>query len=177
MSELVSNTPVAPRRDAWADAAFEWWQTLTEQDGKRSGPNLRGDRAELRRAREAADVYANPSFHALLRRLGANATADDRLARAAAVLAAILARVERHQDGGFARQAAAGEDGPNLSELRFRRLLQKQTAEELQGDLGRALHVLDKTADVRDLARSILRWNDETRRRWAFDYFQYAKLG
>ncbi len=177
MTDTATIPAPVPRRDVWADAAFAWWQSLTEQDGHRTGPNLRGDRAELRRAREAADVYANPSFHALLRRLGSNATADDRLARAVAVLAAVLARVDRHQDGGFARQAAAGEDGPKLSELRFRRLLQKQTAEELQADLGRALQVLDKSADVRDLARSILRWNDETRRRWAFDYFQHAKLG
>lgn len=177
MIDSSTANQATPRRDVWVDAAFEWWQTLTEQDGHRSGPNLRGDRADLRRARQAADVYANPSFHALLRRLGPSASADDRLARSAAVLAAILARVDRHQDGGFARQAATGDDGPKLSELRFRRLLQKETAEDLQSDLSRAVQVLDKAADVRDLARSILRWNDETRRRWAFDYFQFAKLG
>lgn len=57
---------------------------------------------------------------------------------------------------------------------RFRRLLQKQTAEELQPDLMRAVRLIGDVADVRDLAASILRWNDATRRRWAFEYFQHA---
>ncbi len=176
MTEIAATTQAVERRDTWADAAFGWWQTLTEQGGKANGPNLRGDRADLRRARSAADVYANPSFHALLRRIGGVDMRDNDHARAVAVLAAVLAHVERHQDGGFAKQAAAGQDGPVLSELRFRRLLQKQTPAELQPDLTRAVHLMKNSADVRDLAASILRWGDDRRRRWAFDYFQTANL-
>lgn len=157
-----------------ADKVYRWWCSLSEQGGKGHGPNLRGDRAKLRRAKVPADVYTNPSFHALLQSVAGEDPRDTEQARAVAVLAAVLAHVDNNAPGGFGRLCAMGKQ-PVVSELRFRRILEKETAPELQAELTRTVRLLGRTADVKDLAFSVLFWTDETRRHWAFEYFKTAK--
>jgi CRISPR system Cascade subunit CasB len=132
---------------------------------------LRADRADLRRCRNPVEVTFTPAFHRLF---GHVCSADLRpdLERLA-VLAAALANIEQNQSSTtFPVQLATGMDGrPPLSTLRFRRLLAIDGMPELQTHLVRAIRLLGRQANVVDLAFSILSWDDDTKKRWAFHYY------
>jgi CRISPR system Cascade subunit CasB len=158
-----------PRDSAKPDpkaTILEWWQEMAQD---------RGARAELRRAKTPTEVILTPAYQDLRYRL---MVTDWRNDTALAVVAAVLAQVESH-DGKvlFAAQLATppkkGGDKARVSGLRFRRLLQHRTAEELMGPLIRTVRLLEKRANVTDLAESIHWWGDRKRREWAFAY--YAK--
>jgi len=59
---------------------------------------------------------------------------------------------------------------PKVSELRFRRLLQRER-DDLYGAMIRILQKLDQTANLPDLFNSVFYWGDPVRKRWAFEYF------
>jgi CRISPR type I-E-associated protein CasB/Cse2 len=61
-----------------------------------------------------------------------------------------------------------------VHETRFRRLLRCPDRETLYPQLARLLRLLDRPVDLVDLAESVSRWNDQARRRWAYDYFATA---
>lgn len=142
---------------------YNWWQELRER---------KGNRAELRRAKTLSEVAFVPAYHTLRRRLMGT---DWNNWEGIASIAGALAHVDYH-DGVLpfpALMASPGKTGQSarVRGLRFRRLIQNKTREDLFGPVIRIIHLLEKRANVRDLAKSLYWWNDSTRREWAFDYY------
>jgi len=140
----------------------EFWQGLEED---------KGSRAQLRRCKTPEDVVMVSAFHRLCRRIrplmkGEREGWEMRIAAIAGLLAHVRKLDSRKT---LAEQMAVG-DSPAVSELRFRRLLQRDR-QDLFGALIRVLSLLDKKANPFDLARSVYYWGDNERKRWAFAYF------
>ncbi len=140
----------------------EFWQGLEDD---------KGGRAQLRRCKTANEVVMVPAFHRLCRRVRPLMKYERegwemRIAAIAGLLAHVRTLDSRKT---LAAQMAAG-DTPAVSELRFRRLLQRNR-EEFYGALMRTLGLIDKTANPFDLACSVYYWGDSERKRWAFAYF------
>lgn len=159
-----------PRSDA--ATALAWWNAMQP-----SAPDG-GDRAaaaRLRRCATVTEAMQEPATLELFRRLGRNRPED---LPAVALLAAVLAHVRQHVGGApFAR--AVGPQPPDeaaaISALRFRRLLQAQSHDELLTAFRRTVALAGDKANVTDLARALLRWDEATRRRWIFDYWNAAE--
>jgi CRISPR type I-E/ECOLI-associated protein CasB/Cse2 len=148
-----------------ASVVRRWWAIL---EGRR------GDRAELRRARTPSAVAFLAPFHRLLRDLrqaGIRFTPET-----VAVIAGVVAHVERDDASRtVAVQMASEHNGKaRVSGLRFRRLLAVDDLAELQTALIRTVRLLDRSASVGDLAKSIRWWNDRTKKQWATDYYATA---
>lgn len=144
----------------------EWWASL-EKD--------KGGRAELRRAKKLEQVFFSPAFHALYRKLRST---DWYSKEKIALMVGVLAHVKTHTGAmSFAAQMASpGKSGSKakVSGLRFRRLLQNKTPNDIYGPLIRIVRLLDKQANVPDLAQSLYWWNDRTKQDWAFAYYEKA---
>jgi len=68
-------------------------------------------------------------------------------------------------------RASLDDDNSALfSESRFRRLLQTP-AVDLLDPMRRLVRMNKGTLNVRDLAKSILYWGDQVKKRWIFDYY------
>lgn len=151
-------------------ALTDWWKTLEDNPG---------GRACLRRSRSPDEAALCPSYHNLLRQLRAAGYAvgpweAEKLA-AVAGLAAQLKQLNTNLP--LARQMATASEGQSksrVSGLRFRRLLEKQEAEDLYLPLMRVVKMLDGNCNLFDLARSVFWWNDRTRRQWASQYYETA---
>ncbi len=132
----------------------------------------RGDRAALRRCGSLVEVAFVPAFHQLSRALRVAVDAPVNPDRLLAV-AGLVAIVKQPIASPLPRQMAAPTVGKNqpVSELRFRRLLQCQTQEDLFNALRRVLHLLDDQANLCDLANSVYGWNERTRKQWAYSYY------
>lgn len=155
--------PGKPAGDIFAD----WWQGLQHDPGAR---------ARLRRCRSPAEVMLEPGFHRLLNRFATLAArngdtlGEGDIGRLAAI-AGLLAHVSTPASKSLAEQMAEPKAGrPVLSPLRFRRLL-KEPFEDFFPAMVRVIRLLDKKANVRDLAESVFYWGDKVRRRWALAYF------
>lgn len=151
-----TNTPLG-------QALHQWFDELQDQ---------RGDRAALRRCHRPVEVLFVPAYHDLFLRLREH---DDIQPERLPQIAALLAHVKQHKGrGSFAQQMATpdiGESKPPVSELRFRRLLQSSSKDELFADLRRTLALLDRKANIHSLANDVYFWGDRVRRDWAYDYF------
>ena len=109
-----------------------WWHEMAQN---------RGTRAELRRAKTPIEVILTPTYHDLRYRLMPVGWRNE---NALAVVAAVLAHVEVDDSAlPFAAQLATppmkGGDKARVSGLRFRRLLQHRTAEEMMAPLIRTV--------------------------------------
>jgi CRISPR system Cascade subunit CasB len=150
---------------------YAWWEGLKDSPG---------DRAELRRCSELAQVVLTPAYHRLRRELLALGTLSD---TALAVLAGVLAHLEQHDaSSSIAAQMAEkkGSSGtPKVSGLRFRRILKIRDYRDLYIAMVRVVRMLRSpsrtTANLYSLADSIYRWNnDAVRQDWARDYYTAA---
>lgn len=142
-----------------ATKVLGWWSAL--QPDHDSG----GDRAALARLRRCAmatEAAGEPATIALAQSLGLGW----RDLEAVAVLAAVLAHIRTHDDSA----KAARQLRPVMSLLRFRRLIQADTADDRITAFRRAAALARGSLNVWDLAYSLLRWNDKTRQRWLYDY-------
>lgn len=143
----------------------KWWDGLDKD---------RGERAELRRCHTLAEVAFSPAYHRLRQVVERFGSADyDGLA----LVAGLAARIRSSMDGGsIAEHMASGkQDGSALvNGLRFRRLLKVKDREELFTAMTRIMALLGDAANLQSLAQSVYWWNDETRKRWAFDYYSKA---
>lgn len=155
---------------------YRWYKSLQEHD--------RGGRAQLRRISKPEDAVFVPAFHRLLAGLeeaGFDVSKPWTRERLAAV-AALAARVEEPGDPEQRKLSVAARFGtpgkkrtePPVSRLRFSRLVAQETLANLYTPLARALPLVDNRVHLASLADSILYWNDDMRRRWAYDYFQAA---
>lgn len=165
MTDTTPEAPFAvnePRSTVW-----RWWRKL---DDDRAG------RGELRRCGTVAEVAFVPAYHRLLRWLGSRLGPSD--ARKVAAIAGVLAHVDAEPAPGatLARQmgARSGSAGPAVSDARFRHLIRSEEPEELMRELIRIVRQLHRTAAIEPLFRDLMRWDEETRMRWARDYYEAA---
>jgi CRISPR system Cascade subunit CasB len=163
MSEHTDPAATEPQRST----AWGWWKSLGEED--------RGGRAELRRCGTAAEAAFTAPYHRLLKRLGSRLGAAD--ARRVAALAAILAHVEEEPQDRASLPARMGRpkgegQAPVVSDARFRSLLRTDDPDELMREVIRVVRQLDRKAAVEPLFRDLMRWDEQTRIRWARDFYE-----
>lgn len=162
------------------DVAYKWWASL--QDNAPNGePNRLRDRAALARLRRSDPVscLAEPSVMSLYRDMGGAGFNASRL-RNSVRLALVLAHVRRHNaKTTFARAlgpSGFSTDDGKLKRIRMQALLKAEGDEEIVRSFRRAIDLLDREANIFDLARVIASWEHErTRMRFAFDYFNAAQ--
>jgi len=156
---------------ALGQALLRWWQGLE---------NNRGSRAELRRAHDLTAVALTGAYQHLYRTLltvgwpeedkPENNWRNERLA----AIAGLLAQVKKLDDRNLPVAMSEGERPP-FSELRFRRLLDSPSIDEVFTGLRRALPLVAYQANVLELANDVLFWGDGVKKRWAYAYRWPAK--
>lgn len=159
-----------------ADQALYWWRDL--QDTRRDGSaNPKADRAALARLRRAepVDALTDEAVMELYRRMFGLAYRHDAM-RIAVRAALVLAHVRKEAEVRFGEALGEGGDTAPLKPLRFKRLLQADSDEEIIRQFRRAVDLVGNVANVLDLARFLVGWTDEenagkTRTRLAFAYF------
>lgn len=148
-------------------SVWRWWKSLADED--------RAGRAELRRCGTVGEVAFAAAYHRLLQWLGSRLGEGD--AKRVAVVAAVLAHVEAEpaRASSLARQMGTpkGEgQGSVVSDARFRHLLRNEEPDELLRELVRAVRQLDRNASVEPLFRDVMRWDEQTRMRWAREFYE-----
>lgn len=167
MSDTLSFHP----KTALGQALLRWWQGLD---------NHRGSRAELRRAHDLTAIALSGAYQHLYRTLLATGWPEEskpennwRNERLAAI-AGLLAQVKKLDDRSLPVAMSEGER-PSFSELRFRRLLDSPSIDEVFTGLRRALPLVAYQANVLELANDVLFWGDGVKKRWAYTYRWPAK--
>ncbi|MFG6082837.1 type I-E CRISPR-associated protein Cse2/CasB [Paracoccus litorisediminis] len=142
-----------------------WW--LATFATRASGAN--SARARLRRASAPIDALMIAETHDLAQRLLAAGHDMRRRPDILAAIAHVLAHVREDIP-----QRIAGRFGSAVSDARFHRLLAADTASELAVQLVRQLPLVGHRADIGALANDIFYWDDRTRTRWTFDFYEAA---
>jgi len=167
MNHTISFRP----ETALGQVLLRWWQGLD---------NHRGSRAELRRAHDLTAIALTGAYQHLYRALlTAGWPEDDRPEtnwrnERLAAIAGLLAQVKRLDDRSLPVALSEGER-PSFSELRFRRLLDSPSIDEVFTGLRRALPLVAYQANVLELANDLLFWGDGVKKRWAYSYRWPAK--
>ena len=138
----------------------KWWMELQSNQG---------DRAELRRAKSIEDVILLPVFHRTSQRFRYFFEGQKNWEYRFAAVIGLVAHVRTTTKQKLAEQMA-GNPKPTVSELRFRRLLQRDR-KELYVALIRVLRMLGNHSNLYDLANSMYYWGDIVKKDWAFTYF------
>lgn len=157
-----------------ARAIAEWWREKTHRDAPGAD---RADLAELRRRRSPGEVAFLKPFHDARMRCGLRDPSSlERLAIVVGVLAHVRGEPEGRPEQVAVQLArpSAGGSLPRMHELRFRRLLQVESPKELYAAGVRLVRLLGGRVNVEDLAASLYRWDEETKRNWAMLYYQHA---
>ncbi len=161
-----------------------WHQDLQEK---------RGLRASLRRSNSVSDLCLSDGFHSLLMQTHTLWKTEGREWRftALALVAAVAAGVNTNDERlSFAAQLGQKKgDTPVMSKMRFTRLSNVKTPDDLLRQLRRAVQLLNGTVNLISLAEDIFHWcqeNDDRlnhfrrqlrptefiRIRWALEYYQ-----
>lgn len=147
------------------EALQQWWEELQ---------NHNADRAELRRAKTVGDVILLPAFQRACLRLKPFFQHEENWEYRLAAILGLLAHIRQTSDKKLAHDMASPnikkKEPPVVSELRFRRLIQRDRA-DLYISMIRVLRMLGNKANLHDLAYSVYFWGDGVKRHWAFDYF------
>ena len=140
-----------------------WWSGLQE-------PGKTGERAELRRCKTVAEVVMTPAFQRQCSKMSDEIKTDFDREHLAAVMG-LLSHLDKdslNNKQKLAEQMAGNP--PVVSELRFRRLLQRGR-DELYVAMIRIIRMLNNKVDPFDLINSVYYWGDSTKKRWAYAYF------
>jgi len=138
-----------------------WWSQLQEE---------RGTRAELQRCRNVDEVVMTAAFQRLCSRLHAEFSGQSGWEDRLAAIAGLLSHVKDAKPGlSIARQMSEGNP-PVVSELRFRRLLQRDRA-DLYPAMIRVLRMLKGKADIHDIAHAMFYWGNGIKKKWAYAYY------
>jgi len=147
------------------DRLANWWRGLQK-------PHNSGSRAELRRAATVDAVIMTPAFQRLCSGFTDEFRSDFDKTRLAAI-AGLLAHVKESAEPKMeiAKQMAqpAGA-ATRVSELRFRRLLQRNRS-DLFVPMVRVIRLLDHRVSIYDLIESVYYWGDQRKKKWAYAYF------
>ncbi len=141
-------------------ALQKWWGDLQGRNG---------DRAELNRAKSVEDVILLPVFQLACVRFRPFFQEEKNWEYRLAAILGLLAHIRKPRTEKLAVQMA-GKPKPVVSELRFRRLIQRDR-KELYVSMIRVLRLLGYKANLHDLANSVYYWGDKVKQDWAFAYF------
>ena len=136
-----------------------WWRGLAQRPG---------ERAELRRAATVAQLVMTPSFQRTCPLFAGHFKAEKGWQDRLAAIIGLLAHVREFSSQGLAEQMAG--QPPVVSELRFRRLLQRER-DELYVAMIRVIRMLHYRVNPYDLATAIYFWGDDIKKAWAYSYF------
>lgn len=171
---------------------YSFWQSLHKVEDEQVRADRQG-RACLRRAQGLTGVVMVPAYHRLLhgfaealdRETGEKSDAYKNFNQLKlAAIAGLLAHTRHHEPmeldnrHSIAAQMACpkkNSDGPRVSDLRFRRLLQEPDVEALYPMLRRTLALLNGAVDLHLMANDIWYWSERRRRQWAYDYYAVLK--
>lgn len=144
-----------------------WWKGLEDD---------RASRAILRRASSPTLVAFTAPYQRLYRRLqaagwpaDARPRDNDRLAAIVGLLAHVKENESRLVPEAMSQRDEGG-DRPQVSELRFLRLLDAPGPDALYSGLRRVLPLMKHRIDVLALANDFLHWGDAVKKRWAYGY-------
>ena len=160
----------------WGVVARHWWKDM-QPDGNRPDPAAL---AMLRRASTPVEALMLPAtirLHDSLQEVG---WLGESRRKWLGVLAATLAHVRRDRpDIRMARLLGPPAPGaaPILSPLRFQRLMAAEGEEELMIQFRRIVAIADREANIDDLAKSILEWDEDRKVRWVFAYWGGSASG
>ena len=144
-----------------------------------------GTRAQLRRCDDVVEVMMTPLFNRFCHRVkgmfeGEPRGWEARLASVVGLLshlkhdhASTVLNANKGLENSFAAMFVipmTEGDRPRVSELRFRRLLQRD-ADDLYPSMIRLLRMLDGGANLYGLAESVFYWGDRVKKEWSFAYF------
>lgn len=150
---------------------YTWWTNLVGDDEK--DPIWRGERAELRRAKELSEVLVTSGYFRLRRRIveagvgreesSLESRRDDiKLAAIAGALAHVKSDSSQRNFGKLLAYSDDGGKAP-VSGLRFRRLLERKEIDDLYPHLLRVLKLVDSAAPVQVLAKDLFEWERDER--------------
>ncbi len=156
-------------------ALANWWLELKDDAAAR---------AELRRCGDVDEVMMTATFQRLFQRKlltlkGELLIREDRMASVVGLLShlhfdvqsTVLAKNDHPVEAFVAQMASpVSGDRPLISELRFRRLLQEESA-DLYPKMIRVIRMLKGAANLYGLANSVYFWGDNVKKRWAYAYF------
>ena len=167
-----------PNTNERAKRARTWWTSLRPVDTDTLKlPGNRAALARLRRCSSPLEAAAEPETAALFRRLDAHPNDIGRIAALASVLAHV--RDEPRPSVRIARAIGAPPGGEPeeaiIKPVRFKTLMSARSDEEVLIAFRRVVALLDRKANVTNLAELILGWTDDdrgdrVRTRFAFDY-------
>lgn len=154
-----------------------WWRSL--QPREHEGRRLKGDRAaiaQLRRAGSILELCVEPATIALCRKVPCRPEAM----AGYALIAGVLASVRTDGPQSLARLLGEPEGSPRCSPLRFRKLIEAVELDEQLIAFRRAVAQVGHQANVRDLAATLLDWNepsraDQRKQRWLYEYYHVAQ--
>ncbi len=151
-----------------------WWLKLKEDTASR---------AELRQCNSVEEVIMTPAYQRLCIQLQGQFKETKYWQERIAIIAGLASHLKyehasqvleasSQQVEKIAEQLAEDEGGgrPKVSELRFRRLIQRN-GNELYTPMLRILRMLKGKANLYGLAESVFYWGDNIKKRWAFSYF------
>jgi len=152
-------------------ALYDWWKGLDDD---------RATRAVLRRAPDITAVTLTAAYQRLYRRLcdagWATTSRNDALAAAVGLLAHVKSEPPDDRPVAASMSAAVkGGNSPEVSELRFKRLLESADLDTLFTGLRRALPLVNHSVDVIALANDLVEWGDKVKKDWAYSYHWPAK--
>lgn len=155
------------KKDMMVNAVCRWWK-LCHSDSSLS--SFKADLAALRRCHSVSEVMFVPAFHRLVSMSNTELN-DMKTLHSLAVAAWVLSWVDEKQDVKFAEQIAKND--PPVRSIRFRRLLECSSHDELGMQLIRMVRLMKNTANVSDLSQGILSWMSGTwvQERWASTYY------
>lgn len=159
MSDQISFHP----ESALGHALLRWWNGLE---------NDKGARADLRRAHDLTAIALTGAYQRLYRQMvlaGWPVEAEPWRNERLAAIAGLLAHV-KSEDGRSLPLAMSEGERPPLSELRFRRLLEAPTLDDVFVSLRRALPLIGYQANIHQLANALLFWGDKVKKEWAYAY-------
>lgn len=152
-------------------AAVSWWHDLQPTDTR---PGDRAALARLRRCGTVNEAMLDPASISLLQRCGGTSHRD---LPDAGLAAAVLAHVREDdaENRSIARRVGPTDlDHPEtalVKSIRFHRIVEARAPDERLTAFRRLVQITNGKLNVLDLARALLRWDDELLRRWTYDYW------
>lgn len=152
-----------------------WWDDLNNKNYEK--PSNRGKISELRRCHTPEEVSLLGVYHDLRIRLAEIGYDDpDRIA----MIAGLSAHVRPNNISESLAQQMASTKGeverPQVSELRFRRLLAIGDQTELYQTLIRIIRMLGKEVNLYSLAEVAANWNERTKKQLSSEYYERVKI-
>ncbi len=142
-----------------------------------------GTRAELKRCKDISEVMMTPAYHHFCQRIKPLMVNEREWQSSFAAVIGLISHLKsekvlaqnRGSESSYAALCALAMakpqgERPQVSELRFRRLLQRDRR-DLYPAMIRIIRMLDGNVNLYGLAESVYYWGDRIKKEWAFAYF------